>query len=254
MNVTMLLHIAQTKYHHQVLLHDTEIIILAWDTILDLHLTIIIGTDTGLTDQGHIPTVTGTEVTARAIPREATPGHITDVHTGAHLTKDTQTHIVINKIHHTGDLYHTEALPHILGIAVDQDHITHTELPVWHPPNPPTALAGLPGKTRIRNTNRSLLMTPIQLLQFWWTIQWVRWEFKLRESSLSNALHEWGGLPIAEIITVECIMDCTTITVHAGKYYKALIDSGAAISLLRYSTYKKLRIVTRHPYNLLQQN
>ena len=34
-------------------------------------------------------------------------------------------------------------------------------------------------------------------------------------------------------------MDCPTITAHAGKCYKALIDSGAAISLLRYSTYKK---------------
>ena len=33
-------------------------------------------------------------------------------------------------------------------------------------------------------------------------------------------------------------MDCTTITVHAGKCYKALIDSGAAISLIRYSTYQ----------------
>ena len=31
-----------------------------------------------------------------------------------------------------------------------------------------------------------------------------------------------------------------TITVHAGKCYKALIDSGAAISLLRYSTYKNI--------------
>ena len=34
-----------------------------------------------------------------------------------------------------------------------------------------------------------------------------------------------------------CIMDCCTITVHAGKCYMALIGSGAAISLLRYSTY-----------------
>ena len=33
-------------------------------------------------------------------------------------------------------------------------------------------------------------------------------------------------------------MDCPTITVHAGKGFKALIDSGAAISLLRYSTYQ----------------
>ena len=34
------------------------------------------------------------------------------------------------------------------------------------------------------------------------------------------------------------IMDCPTITVPAGKCHKALIDSGAAISLLRYSTYQ----------------
>ena len=33
-------------------------------------------------------------------------------------------------------------------------------------------------------------------------------------------------------------MDWPTITVHTGKGYKALIDSGAAISLIRYSTYQ----------------
>ena len=33
-------------------------------------------------------------------------------------------------------------------------------------------------------------------------------------------------------------MDCPTITVHAGKCYKALIDSVAAISLLRYLMYQ----------------
>ena len=35
-------------------------------------------------------------------------------------------------------------------------------------------------------------------------------------------------------------MDCPTITVHAGKCYKALIDSGAAISLIRSSTYQTI--------------
>ena len=52
--------------------------------------------------------------------------------------------------------------------------------------------------------------------------------------------HKWGGLPKKDIITIAHITDCPTITVHAGKCYKALIDSGAAISLLRYSTYKKI--------------
>ena len=52
--------------------------------------------------------------------------------------------------------------------------------------------------------------------------------------------HEWGGLPQKDIMTIAHITDCPTITVHMGKHYKALIDSGAAISLLRYSTYKKI--------------
>ena len=43
-----------------------------------------------------------------------------------------------------------------------------------------------------------------------------------------------------EKITVACIMDFPTITVHAGKCYKALINSGAAISFLRYSTYQNI--------------
>ena len=33
-------------------------------------------------------------------------------------------------------------------------------------------------------------------------------------------------------------MDCPTITIHAGKCYKALINSEAAIFLIRYSTYQ----------------
>ena len=45
----------------------------------------------------------------------------------------------------------------------------------------------------------------------------------------------WGP-NTEEAITVAHIMDCPTITVHAGKCYKALIDLGAAISLIRYST------------------
>ena len=44
-----------------------------------------------------------------------------------------------------------------------------------------------------------------------------------------------------ESITVACIMDCPMIRVHAGKCYKALINSGADISLLQYSTYKNMR-------------
>ena len=130
MNTAMSQQTAQTKYHHQVHLHETEIIILAQDTILDPHLTIIMGTDKGLTGQDHIPTVTDTEVTVGVIQKEVTPGHITDVQTEACLTTETQTHIIIIEIHHIGDLHCKEALLHILEIAVGQNHIPHMKLPV----------------------------------------------------------------------------------------------------------------------------
>ena len=41
-------------------------------------------------------------------------------------------------------------------------------------------------------------------------------------------------------MTITLIMDCPTTTVHAGKHYKSLIDSGAAISLVKYSTYQNI--------------
>ena len=44
-----------------------------------------------------------------------------------------------------------------------------------------------------------------------------------------------------ETITVACIMDCPTIMIHAGKCYKALIDSGVDILT------KILETVTRPP-------
>ena len=71
------------------------------------------------------------------------------------------------------------------------------------------------------------------LLQLWWTFQWLRnggWSFKLNEPSPSSDSHDQ--------ITVALIMDCPMIAMHAEKCYKALIDSGAAISLIRYSTYQ----------------
>ena len=63
-----------------------------------------------------------------------------------------------------------------------------------------------------------------------------------------------GGPNKQETVTVACIMDCPTITVHAGKCYKALIDSGAAISLLRYSTYQNTEDSFKTPYSQLQPN
>ena len=58
---------------------------------------------------------------------------------------------------------------------------------------------------------------------------------------------KWGGLPKKDTVTVAHITDCPTITFHAGNCYKALIDSGSAISLLRYSTYKKIEDCYKTP-------
>ena len=64
--------------------------------------------------------------------------------------------------------------------------------------------------------------------------------FKLTEPSPSSDFHEQGGPPSNKQVTVALITDCLTTTVHAGKCYKALIDLGAAISLIRYSTYQSI--------------
>ena len=49
-----------------------------------------------------------------------------------------------------------------------------------------------------------------------------------------------GGPEAEETVTMPHIMGCPTITVHAGKCYKALINSGPAFSLIRYSMYQHI--------------
>ena len=48
------------------------------------------------------------------------------------------------------------------------------------------------------------------------------------------------GLTSDNIITIAHITDCPTVTIHAGKCYQVLIDSGSVISLIRHSTYKQI--------------
>ena len=57
-----------------------------------------------------------------------------------------------------------------------------------------------------------------------------------------------GGPDVPKTITVAFIMDCPTIAVNAGKSYKGLIDSGAAISLLQYSTYQDIEDSFKTPH------
>ena len=70
-------------------------------------------------------------------------------------------------------------------------------------------------------------------------------DLKLEEPCPSS--HTWGGLPNKDAVTIAHITDCPTIVVHAQKHFKALIDSGATISLLWYSTYKKIEDCYKTP-------
>ena len=80
-------------------------------------------------------------------------------------------------------------------------------------------------------------------MKLWWPLQWLMGRnrsFKLIKHSPSSDSVEQGGLPSNDQITVALIMHCPTITVHEEKCYKVLIDSGAAISLIRYFTYQSI--------------
>ena len=63
----------------------------------------------------------------------------------------------------------------------------------------------------------------------------------------SPTVHSWRGLPKEDIISITHITDCPTVTVHEDKCYQALIDSDAAISLIRHSTYKQIEDCYKTP-------
>ena len=165
MNMAMWQQIAQTKSHCQVHWQGTEVPVLTQDTMIDLHLTIsieigiitmIIKTDIGLAGWAPIPTVIDTGVTVEVTHKRVTPGNITDPHTPAHHATETQADITTNETLHTQDPHHTGVFP---GIAVDPDHMHHTNTTAKHHQNHLTAPTGQPGKTRIESINKSPLMT-----------------------------------------------------------------------------------------------
>ena len=63
----------------------------------------------------------------------------------------------------------------------------------------------------------------------------------------SPTTHSQRWPPSDDIITIAYIRDCPTVTIHAGKHYQALIDSVAAISLIRHSTYKQIEDCYKTP-------
>ena len=56
----------------------------------------------------------------------------------------------------------------------------------------------------------------------------------------SSEEDEWGGHSPNHCV-IGLISDCPTVTVHVGKRFKALIDSGAALSLVCTSVYSMIK-------------
>ena len=114
----------------------------------------IIGTNIGLGGQDPIPVVIATGVTVKATHEGVILGPTTDPHTTAHYATETQVHTITNETLHTEDLHHTEVFP---GIAVDPDHMHHTNTTTKHHLNSLTAQTKQPGKTKTGNINKSPL-------------------------------------------------------------------------------------------------
>ena len=72
-------------------------------------------------------------------------------------------------------------------------------------------------------------------LQIFPQIQTVILILKLLEPSPSSDEDEWGGQSLNTHYTIGLVSDCPMVTVHAGKRFKALIDSEAGLSLVHTS-------------------
>ena len=156
--------IAQTKSHHQVYQQDTKITILTQDNVMDPHLgiTIEIGTITmtietgiGLAGQDPIHAVIDTGVTVAMTHKEVILGPITNRHATAYHVTEAKHIPLTNETPHTADPHHTEVFQ---GIAVDPDHVHHTNTTTKHQQDHLTAPTKQPGKPKTGNISRSPLM------------------------------------------------------------------------------------------------
>ena len=153
---------------------------------------------------------------------EVIPNHMTDALTEALPSTITPAPIITTVTHHTGNLYHIEAYQPTPEIAADPEHACNTNLVRTPHLNLHPDLVGQQYNHRISGKRESQWMSHSKICTVWITPL------------------EQGGPPVEDSITVAHIVDCPMIMVHAHKCYKALIDSGADISLLWYSTYKNI--------------
>ena len=204
--------------------------------------TMIIGTDTAsiILDPTHITLDTG--VTAAMTHTGVAPDRFLDPHVVALHATGAPAPIATATTPHIAD-------PHTSGffpkMTVDPECINPTNtiinqhkdhLPVWK-----LCL----GKTRAEGTNRSQLTTLPQNT----IVQKCRivTQRMIQNKWASPILHTWKGLPNKDTFIITHITDCPAVTTHAGKCYQELIDLGAAVSLLQYSTYKRIEDCYKTP-------
>ena len=82
---------------------------------------------------------------------------LSPTHTPQHITPQKLKHISLLMRHSTQKTFITQKF--FPGVAVDPDHVHHTNTSAKHHQHCPTAPTGQPGKTRIGNINNSPLMT-----------------------------------------------------------------------------------------------
>ena len=118
-------------------------------------ITITIQTGISIAGQDPIHAVIATGVPVEVPHEEVILGLITDPHTAAHHITEAQTHTVTDETPHTADPHHADVFP---GIAVDPDHIHHTNTTTKHQKDHLTALTEQPGEPKRGNISKSPLM------------------------------------------------------------------------------------------------
>ena len=156
MTMAMSQQIAQTKSQHQAYQQDTEITILTQDDMIGPHLriTIAIGTITmtiktgiGFASPDPVHAAKDTGVTVTVTHEEATLDPITDPPTTVYHITEAQAYTSTNETPHTADPHHTEVFSEI---AVDPDHILHTNTTTKHQQDCLPTLIEQPGTTKDR--------------------------------------------------------------------------------------------------------
>ena len=82
---------------------------------------------------------------------------------------------------------------------------------------------------------------PVLLIRFFLRFRQQLWFFKLLDPSASSDEDEQGGKSSIKHYAIGLVSDFPKVTVHIGKRFKALINSGAAISLAYTCVYNMIK-------------